>query len=420
MKVTLAKEWTTKLRSHLPLYIDRGDSVNVWGLPTVGSSSHLRTIQNKISKDIECIYIDTQSISEISSTGFYTHLNTLLSQIANEETPKKLIRTPILLSQWYIEQLTTDKKLCVIIDKMEKLESLDEHFFSSIKSLRDKHLGSITFIFSSHRPLIEQEEFKKFKRFLDFACHKEIISDPYSDKDTMEIIKKLTKRYNIKISDKQKTEIVRFSGGIYGLIKILLRLYEDEDNEVSTEKHIENDQITTKLARIFESFNEKEQKYLTKQATGKKISRPNTKYLTKSGILQGNTVRSLLFDEFIKTRSNTKSPTTTRQSQKENAEIQKLIIDFSSGEIKKGEKRLPKLLSETEINIVKSMLNNEASITTREDIARIIWKEDAIEKYSDWAIDKTISRIRKKLGDTKHPYTHIITIKGKGFKVYLS
>jgi DNA-binding response OmpR family regulator len=53
---------------------------------------------------------------------------------------------------------------------------------------------------------------------------------------------------------------------------------------------------------------------------------------------------------------------------------------------------------------------------TREELARIIWTENTDAQYSDWAIDKVISRIREKLGDKK-PYTLIKTARKIGFKI---
>jgi DNA-binding response OmpR family regulator len=53
---------------------------------------------------------------------------------------------------------------------------------------------------------------------------------------------------------------------------------------------------------------------------------------------------------------------------------------------------------------------------TRDEVASILWKKDVITKYSDWAIDKIISRIRKKIEiDPKKP-KYLLTLRGVGFK----
>ena len=53
-----------------------------------------------------------------------------------------------------------------------------------------------------------------------------------------------------------------------------------------------------------------------------------------------------------------------------------------------------------------------SSLTTRENIAKALCDNEWETKYSDWAIDQTISRIRTKLKNTDFK---LKTIKGKGF-----
>ncbi|MBN2100966.1 winged helix-turn-helix domain-containing protein [Candidatus Dojkabacteria bacterium] len=89
-------------------------------------------------------------------------------------------------------------------------------------------------------------------------------------------------------------------------------------------------------------------------------------------------------------------------------------VDFSTGEIYHDGKRVQETLSVAELDLLKFMVENNFKVTTRENIGRILWKEDYGAKYSDWAISQAISRIRKKLRD-KPPYCHLITLKGRGF-----
>lgn len=89
-------------------------------------------------------------------------------------------------------------------------------------------------------------------------------------------------------------------------------------------------------------------------------------------------------------------------------------INFDTGEVHKDGIRLSTILSDTETQILKYMHEHKFKITTKENIAEIIWGKNYHNQYSDWAISQAISRIRKKLGDTK-PYKHLFTLKNKGF-----
>lgn len=54
------------------------------------------------------------------------------------------------------------------------------------------------------------------------------------------------------------------------------------------------------------------------------------------------------------------------------------------------------------------------NIISRDEIAHYIWGEDYLDKYSDWAIDQLMHRLRGKLQISEAPY-RIHTKKGEGF-----
>lgn len=60
------------------------------------------------------------------------------------------------------------------------------------------------------------------------------------------------------------------------------------------------------------------------------------------------------------------------------------------------------------------MLSKKEEIVSRDEVAKSIWDENWTEKYSDWAIDKLMHEIRKKLRLSKTNY-NIETINGKGY-----
>lgn len=103
--------------------------------------------------------------------------------------------------------------------------------------------------------------------------------------------------------------------------------------------------------------------------------------------------------------SKTRNPSTARRG---------LEVDFNTGEIYSNGMRMKGVLSAKEMDLLVYMLENRYKVTTREDVARILWEEGASESYSDWAISQKMYRIRKKLQD-KQPYSHLITLKGRGF-----
>jgi DNA-binding response OmpR family regulator len=78
--------------------------------------------------------------------------------------------------------------------------------------------------------------------------------------------------------------------------------------------------------------------------------------------------------------------------------------------------RAPSDLTRHEKKVLQLLKDFREDIVSREDIAKCMWGPNYLDRYSEWAIDKIISRIRKKLeaGDSE---LSIITYKGEGYGI---
>jgi|GEM_PF-2448166 len=64
-----------------------------------------------------------------------------------------------------------------------------------------------------------------------------------------------------------------------------------------------------------------------------------------------------------------------------------------------------------EAKVMKRLWEKQEGIVEREEVATVLWNEEWSNKYSDWALDALISRLRKKLNGK----WQIVTIKGRGY-----
>ena len=79
-----------------------------------------------------------------------------------------------------------------------------------------------------------------------------------------------------------------------------------------------------------------------------------------------------------------------------------------------GSVDLSQKLTPLEHKILTRLYEQKNRVVKREEVAKIIWGKDEDDRYSDWAIDKTISRLRQKLDLYTNLY-RIITKKKSGF-----
>lgn len=79
-----------------------------------------------------------------------------------------------------------------------------------------------------------------------------------------------------------------------------------------------------------------------------------------------------------------------------------------------GDTVLKSVLSAKELIVFDFLKSKGGEVAKRDEIAQVMWGDDWENKYSDWAIDQVISRIRKKLEEKGYEKT-IKTLKGQGF-----
>lgn len=422
-KLVKPRGWLTKLENEVPDLLRRGDSVNVWGVPSMGTSSQLRKLTESSNGEIIYVYVDTQWLSSISAESFYDLLNSQLSEAAETEMDANGSTSSLMETQRLISAITKEKELCMIFDTIEELSGLGETFFSSVKALRDRFFGRLCFIFVSNRPIYDHPEFENKENFIDFACHREVISTPFSDRYTEEALPELFEYFRVQPEKSQEARIVELSGGILGLLKNILRFHEMNPGvEITEEALLEEQSINNRLKRICEILTEDEAEYLHTLAMGKPPQTKASKFISKSGLIEKGVIRSSLLKHAIVEGCRTAKKKTNGalvvEDTTDTPRGKGITIDIISGEIYKNGKRLPEVLSKTETRIVQTMLEHPGTLITRDEVAHEIWGQETKEKYSEWAIDKAISRIRKKIGDTERPNKHLITIKGKGFKFY--
>lgn len=428
----IQKKWVEKLAKQIPTLCERGDNVNVWGIPAVGLSTYARELVTATTdKRTKVVYLDTRQLIEVTADSFFSLMGSELALLATGNLPDKDLSPSEIIN--LIAKVTLENNLCIIIDRLDSLRALENTSLKFLISLRGRFMGRLSFILVSTKPLDEDEHYRNYSHFIDFACHKEVISGPFGEDRYKEIIPKVKEFSSKKLTDKEITKLFEMSGGIFGFLKNMLRTIEDEDSyELTPEFMLKDSSVENRLTILFESLSYEEKEYLCALSKGEKPKKEvKTKYLTESGLLENGKIRSTLLAAYMKDQKCEDIEASPKEPKKEADEAPEqtvkapengLEINLKSGEISKDGKRLSSILSEGELKIVKFMINqNEKDeVTTREDIALQIWGDKYMDEYSDWAIDKAISRIRKKLQDSKRPYKYLITIKGKGFKLHLS
>ena len=119
-----------------------------------------------------------------------------------------------------------------------------------------------------------------------------------------------------------------------------------------------------------------------------------TDYLTKAGLVKGTKLINPFFEYFVKTN--------------------RLLLQKMIRLVPNEESALAKdILSGQELMVFNLLESKAGQVVSKDEIAAAMWESQWESRYSDWAIDQLLSRIRAKLKETEYPKT-IKTLKGRG------
>jgi hypothetical protein len=222
-----------------------------------------------------------------------------------------------------------------------------------------------------------------------------------NNKDIKILLEKEESWFNYQIGDKNKEKIIDLSDGYAGLTRILLAISNTSPHEFlkfEINKVLSMPQIRNRLDDILNTFTDNTNQILFQLAVGIDTNISPDNYLVKLGVIdfESKLITIKLLQQYLLYKFS----------------ISK--IDKEGSQLSRSGILLQNLLSNQEL-ILLSYLYDQNSFVSKEAIAEVLWGKNWPEKYSDWAIDKLISRIRKKLHDNDKRI--IETFKNKGIRV---
>jgi hypothetical protein len=222
------------------------------------------------------------------------------------------------------------------------------------------------------------------KKIFERQC---IPIDLLNPQDSRVVLHNYEVRYHHPLSRTQKAKIIQLAGGNAGLITgLYLRAKEGLPITLAC---IDDEKIRYRLEGVYQSLPALSQRSLRKLVQGKRPRSDGTyHFLERFGFVDSsNEVFSPLLAEYIKKH-----------------------IELSA----EVPEQLTLELSRTQRDMLKYLMQHAGQIITREQVAQVLWGDKWPDKYSDWAIDRFISNLRKHIGG--YPTAGFIrTKKGEGY-----
>lgn len=208
----------------------------------------------------------------------------------------------------------------------------------------------------------------------------------YSVEDSVQFFHYLTDKWSFQMTEGMISELVNNLGGHFLLLKEAARIVRDNP-DIDLKNILAKTSLIQKAIAIFQALDNLDKKIIISVLQGQPASYSD--YLTETHLL-AKTVFGIPYWQHL--RENLMSSYQYEE---------KLSYNFEY-DLTPSQRDIYELLSDTK------------SIVTREQIAKKLWQENHEEKYSDWAIDQLMHKLREKIKQAQLPF-EIITKKGEGF-----
>lgn len=266
-------------------------------------------------------------------------------------------------------------------------------FLEYLQIYRSQHISTFTTIIAFESNL--QTKLANFHPY-DMLFQNHDYYPLYTDQDVHTFIKFFSMKWDIIIPSKIEQLISQTSCGSFWLAKEAIRIYRDTNTFDP-----KNPNFIARAASIASALNTEEQTILINAPKiTKYFQTQDYNHLKSVGLIDDNNqcrIPALL--EPIKSIYNKQH-----------------ILRTSGNVILLDKLNITIMLSKNENAILLGLMDKPNTPFTRDQVAELIWKENAEDRYSAWAIDQAVKRLRDKLVKIGLPPSTIKSIRGIGYE----
>jgi hypothetical protein len=242
----------------------------------------------------------------------------------------------------------------------------------------------------------QQLLFKKYHRLQQNFS----IFPAFSERESTQFVHNLTAMWNIKLQEKEIQNIVHLCGGYLWLLREAVRCVRD-GHKPTHESILSQSRVHERASYIYSLLDTrcKEGMHSLCVEQNENIANDMYQFLTKTALVYKKNnqykLTNPLLGEFIETDRKRNKLQTNHN-----------ILMYN-------DKPIEQFFSTKELQVIQKLIDCRGTVIHRDTIATILW--GTTDTYSDWAIDKMLSRIRHTLCKIGLPKNTIITKKRQGF-----
>lgn len=422
--------------------IKRGESVSTVWVAMAG-----RRVRNKYiianpqlfkeemgDKQYLLVYIEALELTENSALGFFKLTSQSIIESFKESYPgKKLSNSnnyyhetgdyPDLLNRLKVlvrEINDQGLEIVLFIGEFDELSFADNILYNNLKSVWNRTQGGLHFVFLLQKDLTRPEYIAEYGD-LNALLLKNVIYIPLLDQLDIDYLFDLFSReLKYIFSNEERDLITKVCGGHPYLIHSCCRLIAlVKTDSLSLEEkrqliltHFEPRSAASKLFDLLPEDVKLHLQNLVQKSQENLPSELGTlKRLRVVDKVQGHWLPfGDLFTSVIEEKTQKLLP-----GEDQNDGVK---FEISDGVVFIAGTNVEDKFTKQEYEVLRFLLNDPEKLRSRDEIGEAMWGKLTDEKYSDWAIDQAMSKIRKKLKNLGAD-NYLVTVRGRGYKLSL-
>ncbi len=333
--------------------------------------------------------------------------------------PKLLEHLKILISK----ATKSGMKVVLFLGEIDELGFVNNVFSNNLRSLWNSFDDKLHYVFliKDLRLLFEKNPYGEELGYLFFQ---NLLFVPVSKDNEEYLLEFFQKKYDYVLSPLEKQLVSEMCDGHPYLLKLAfetLAKTDSSDRPFTVDKIKElfrsNYEIRATSDLMLGIFTQKMKKLLHEVASKQIVNLPNdeeTNALLALGIIRTSPegyyqLFCQLFRDAVLKRALPEVLVDEKQT--------RLSFDENTRAITFNGKSIEDQFTRQEYEILAYFLQEPDKIHSRDVLAEKLWGKESYEKYSDWAIDQLMSKLRKKLAKIGLKDSSITTIRGRGYKL---
>ncbi|KKT75499.1 MAG: hypothetical protein UW69_C0015G0025 [Microgenomates group bacterium GW2011_GWA2_44_7] len=316
-------------------------------------------------------------------------------------------------------------EVLLFLGEFDELSFTSPIFYNNLRSLWGSLSSRLHYIFLMREDITDQEKITRWGDLTELVLQNVVYISLLNAKDASYVTEKISEELGVSLSEEEKTLLSQLFGGHPYMIRVGVRVVDKADGERHSLEDLKKlllgyYELKSVARGVFDVQTAEAKEHLKSIADGQKVTdQPESiVFLRKMGLIsKDNQGHTMVFGELFKQAIlGTKNGGTKAIQAPSNGDLK---VDEQTGAVVFNGRTVEEKFTRQEYLILSAFLQKTNTLFTRDDIGDILWGKQAYEKYSDWAIDQVISKLRKKL-EILGSKGNLLTVKGKGYKFVTS